>query len=143
MPKKYTMPFKQYHSMFGSKSSTEVIKFLSSQKIGKIELVTSPWQLPTQEDKSVTKFIFDLENNKYTKLVNGKVEFNERGTIGELITDFYDMSKSNSNDYSSVIFYRRTNVPGTAGKFSNEALKSKVLSIVREEVRRVLRIKRF
>lgn len=144
--------------MVSNGDTTKLIQFLTKQKIGKIEFISEPWSFDdkladmpqTYKDKfggsRVTKWVIDLENNQFIKLVNGDVDVKSRMPVGESIGEIQDLIRNDkSNGYSKVVLFRRTSIPGkTAGKFSNESKKSidnqkLVESAIRKIVRRQIK----
>lgn len=97
MPNKIVLPFSNFNRMVGN-SSSGISKFISNQKIGKIELVSKPY-----------KWIIDFQNGIFTKLNNGKKESESNNlSIGDCIGDLLDMISSKNNSYTSVNLFRRT-----------------------------------
>ena len=144
--------------MVSGGDTSKLIQFLVKQKIGKLEFISEPWSFDdnlknlsqTYKDKfggrRVTKWVIDLENNQFIKLVNGEIDVKNRLPVGEAIGEIQDLIRADkSNEYSKVVLFRRTSIPGkTSNTFSNESVKmieSVVRKILREETRDELRNK--
>ena len=157
MANKVDLKYDSFKRMVSNGDTTKLIQFLTKQKIGKIEFISEPWSFDdkladmpqTYKDKfggsRVTKWVIDLENNQFIKLVNGDVDVKSRMPVGESIGEIQDLIRNDkSNGYSKVVLFRRTSIPGkTAGKFSNESKKSLdnqklVESAIRKIVKKVL-----
>lgn len=151
MAKKVVLPYESFKRMIGGTGSVKLIDFLTVQRIGKVEFTSKPWSwdsklkdLPAQyKDKyggdKITKWVVDLENGKFLKLVNGEVDHQEKISVGQAIGEVGDLIENEkTNDYSSVTVYRRTSIPGkTAGKFSNESKRNSI-KLVESIIRKIL-----
>lgn len=149
MAKKVVLPYQNFKRMIGA-GTAKLTNFLVAQRIGKVEFTSKPWSLDKSGGDRITKWVVDLENGKFLKLVNGEVDYQEKRTVGEAIGEISDLIDNEKvNDYSSVTLYRRTSIPGkTSGKFSNESRKNMkprnigLMQIVETIVRREMATKR-
>ncbi len=149
MAKKVVLPYQNFKRIIGA-GTAKLTNFLVAQRIGKVEFTSKPWSLDKSGGDRITKWVVDLENGKFLKLVNGEVDYQEKRTVGEAIGEIGDLiGNEKVNDYSSVTLYRRTSIPGkTSDKFSNESRKNMkpkkigLMQIVETIVRREIAAKR-
>lgn len=133
MSKKIVLSFEQFKRFAGS-GSVELIKFLTNQRIGKVEFTSKPWDWANKTDhpelkkrfggQRITKWVVDLQKGLFLKLINGKQNHSEKQSVGELIGEIRDLiSNAERNGYSSVAIYRR-NGPIKAESNLNESIQT-------------------
>lgn len=112
MSNKKRLSQQQFISEFGNSGFSDITKYIVAEKIGKVVFTTAPWTLRQSQSKpSTTRFVLDFEKNKYSKYVDGKLDHEEKMTVGELIGDFVGfiaMLKRKPNEYESIDLYNRT-----------------------------------
>ncbi len=93
-----------------------IINFLTKQRIGKLELLASPFNYtdmsPTLKgskyDKQTNvKFVLDFDNLTYNKVVDGESNTEPAGSVGELVGDLRDLIQNwDKNNFTKIVAFR-------------------------------------